>query len=98
MTFAIGDAEFPGLSKLTEEAGEMLQVVGKLMAVHGTAKGWDGTDLRERFVLELADLSAAIHFVVNKALTIEESELLMVRFRAKYVMFVQWHDQQRSCE
>lgn len=94
MTFAIGDAVLPGVSKVVEEAGELLQVVGKLMAVHGSPKGWDGTDLMERFVLELGDLSAAIHFVVKKALTIEENELLMVRFRSKFALFELWHAEQ----
>jgi hypothetical protein len=94
VTFAIGDVELPGVSKVVEEAGELLQVVGKLMAVHGSPEGWDGTDLRERFVLELADLAAAIHFVVKRALTVEESELLVVRFRAKFALFEQWHVEQ----
>lgn len=94
MTFAIGDVELPGVSKVVEEAGELLQVVGKLMAVHGSPEGWDGTDLRERFVLELADLVAAIHFVTKRALTVEENELLIVRFRGKLALFEQWHAEQ----
>lgn len=59
MTFAIGDAVLPGVSKVVEEAGELLQVVGKLMAVHGSPEGWDGTDLRERFVLESGSSSSS---------------------------------------
>lgn len=94
MTFAIGDQDLPGLSKLTEEAGELLQVVGELMAVHGMTKGWDGTDLRARLVAELADISAAIHFVINKALTAKEARTLMARFRDKYAKFEQWHAEQ----
>lgn len=91
MTFAIGDRDLPGLSKLTEEAGELIQVVGKLMAVHGMAEGWDGTDLRERFVLELGDLAAAIQFVVGRVLTVEEVRLLRARIQEKFTKFEQWH-------
>lgn len=94
MTFAIGDQDLPGLSKLTEEAGELLQVVGKLMATHGMAEHWDGTDLRERFVLELGDLSAAIQFVVSRVLTLEEVRVLRARIREKYAKFEQWHGTQ----
>lgn len=94
MTFAIGDRDLPGISKVTEEAGELLQVVGKLMATHGMAEHWDGTDLRARLVEELGDLSAAIHFVVKKALTDDEARALMARFRLKFAQFEKWHQEQ----
>lgn len=62
--FAFGDAEWPGLAKVNEEAGEVIQVIGKLMMVHGRSKHWSG-DLRQMLVEELADLMAAIDFVVD---------------------------------
>lgn len=94
MTFAIGDQELPGISKLTEEAGELLQIVGKLMAVHGASKGWDGSDLRKNFVLELGDLCAAVQFVIGRALTVEEVRLLRDRIREKFALFEKWHQEQ----
>lgn len=39
--FAIGSPVWPGLSKLAEEAGETLQVVGKLMGTGGESAHWD---------------------------------------------------------
>lgn len=94
MTFAIGDRDLPGLSKVTEEAGELLQVVGKLMATHGMAEHWDGTNLRERFVLELGDLAAAVQFVITHALTDAELRMYRARVREKFEKFMQWHDEQ----
>jgi NTP pyrophosphatase (non-canonical NTP hydrolase) len=53
--FAIGDNEWAGLSKLIEEAGEVIQVGGKLMGSRGDTNHWSG-DLREKLVEELGDL------------------------------------------
>jgi NTP pyrophosphatase (non-canonical NTP hydrolase) len=61
--YAIGSETWPGLSKLVEECGEVLQVAGKLMGTGGQVEHWDGTDLRERMTEELADLLAAIDFL-----------------------------------
>jgi NTP pyrophosphatase (non-canonical NTP hydrolase) len=63
--FAIGDQEWPGLSKLTEECGEVLQVIGKLIASGGLVEHWDGSNLKERLETELGDLKAAIAFVIK---------------------------------
>lgn len=90
MTFAIGDQQWPGLSKLTEECGEVLQVIGKLMATHGNAAHWDGTDLRQRLLAELGDLAGAFEFVVG---FLPAADLVAVRARAreKYALFQKWH-------
>lgn len=87
--FEIGAKEWPGLSKLTEEAGEVLQVVGKLMGTKGQRQHWDGTDLEHRLVEELADLEAAIAFVIvaNGLLT----EKYQGRVQAKFEQFKRWH-------
>lgn len=65
-SFSIGGTVWPGLSKLIEECGEVLQIAGKLIATRGESTHWDGDgDLVERLEEELADLLAAIHFVVS---------------------------------
>ncbi len=92
--FAFGDKEWPGIAKLNEEAGELVQVIGKLMMTHGMAEHWDGTGLRERFVLELGDLAAAIQFVVGRVLTTDEVRLFRTRIQEKFMKFEQWHMQQ----
>lgn len=64
--FSIGSEVWPGISKLIEECGEVLQVCGKLIAISGDTKHWDGTNLRERLETELGDLAAAMEFVVAR--------------------------------
>ncbi len=94
--FCIGSTIFPGLSKLIEECGEVCQVAGKLMATGGESKHWDGSDLRQRLMEELADLSAAIDFVicVNGLDTVE----IITRTNKKFDQFHQWHKEQQRKE
>lgn len=92
--FAFGDKEWPGLSKLNEEAGELIQVIGKLMMTHGKAKHWDGSDLRTRIIEEMADETAALDFVAFHALTAEERDVLRVRAKEKLALFKKWHEEQ----
>jgi NTP pyrophosphatase (non-canonical NTP hydrolase) len=87
--FAIGDKEWPGVSKLIEEAGEVAQVCGKLLGTRGERIHFDGSDLRARLGEELADLLAAIFFVI------EENDLdagaIDVRAVQKLATFNRWH-------
>jgi len=64
--FSIGGALWPGVSKLIEEAGEVIQVAGKLLGSRGVEVHWDGSNLRERLEEEIADLLAACVFVVEE--------------------------------
>ena len=94
--FAIGDKEWPGISKLVEEAGEVLQVCGKLIALGGDHLHWDGTTLKERLEEEIADLSAAIEFVVDK----RDLDLAKMTVRAseKRRLFEKWHEEGRRAK
>lgn len=96
LPFAIGGSNWPGLSKLIEECGEVLQVAGKLIATGGQPEHWDGSDLRERVVDELGDLLAALSFVRKHALTDVEDVHVAIRSQAKYRLFLQWHEEQRT--
>ncbi len=62
--YSIGHDNWNGLSKLIEEAGETIQVAGKLVGSSGEESHWDGTNLRVRLEDELADLMAACQFVI----------------------------------
>ncbi len=87
--FSIGSNVWPGVSKLAEEAGEVMQVVGKLMGTGGASEHWDGTNLRARLADELADLSAAIEFVIDKCdMPVEQ---IRARMREKLTTFDRWH-------
>lgn len=47
-SFSLGSRTWPGLSKLVEECGEVLQIAGKIMGTGGRGAGKDiERDLRE---------------------------------------------------
>lgn len=88
--YAIGDRHWPGISKLVEEAGEVIQVCGKLMGTRGKVEHWDGTTLNERLEDELGDLLAAINFVITHCPRIDRTRVLK-RAADKTVLFEGWH-------
>lgn len=89
--FAIGSDTWPGLSKITEEAGEVLQVVGKLVGTGGEIMHWDGSNLLDRLIEEIGDVLAACEFVitVNKI----NKDLIDKRRKQKLALFFQWHNE-----
>lgn len=90
--FAIGSGTWPGISKLVEELGEVAQVAGKLIAAGGRTEHWDGTDLRARLEDELADLSAAIAFVISRNGL--DAARIAERRETKLRRFETWHREQ----
>ncbi len=92
--FAFGDKEWPGLAKLNEESGELIQVIGKLMMTHGASGYWGGVELRVRLIEEMADQAAAIDFVSDHVLTAEEAMALVERMKQKRAQFERWHKEQ----
>lgn len=88
--FAIGDREWPGLSKLVEETGEVAQVVGKLMGTRGDTQHYSGLDLRTALENELGDLLAAIKFVGSHCEALS-ANAIHSRAEEKYAQFVTWH-------
>ena len=82
-----------GLGKLAEECGEVIQVVGKLIQypLHqliGSFPHPDGTYLRERLEDELADVLAAISFVIEKLNL--RSQTISKRKHEKLELFRKW--------
>lgn len=94
--FEIGADQWPGISKLVEECGEVLQVCGKLMGTKGEVTHWDGKlgDLRERLTCEMGDLFAALHFV-GKHCRIDQKAVEQ-RMNRKLAQFEEWHGQQTA--
>jgi NTP pyrophosphatase (non-canonical NTP hydrolase) len=92
--FAIGSNTWPGISKLIEETGEVQQVCGKLIALGGEANHWDGTNLKQRLEEELADLQAAIGFVIGHC----DLDVSVITERAtrKILQFSSWHTSNKS--
>jgi NTP pyrophosphatase (non-canonical NTP hydrolase) len=95
--FKIGSHNWSGISKLVEEAGEVMQVCGKLIGTGGKLEHWDnGPNLKDRLEDELADLLAAIDFVskINHL----DQEKINDRVFAKYQLFLEWHKATRIKE
>lgn len=90
--FAIGSKKWNGLAKLSEESGEVVQVIGKLTATGGEAEHWDGTNLRDRLIEEIGDVLAACVFVGEYNGFIDE---IGVRAATKLTIFRQWNESQQ---
>jgi NTP pyrophosphatase (non-canonical NTP hydrolase) len=85
---AIGSKTWPGLAKLAEEAGELVQVIAKL-AAYPDSPHPDGSDLRERLIEEMGDVLAAAEFV-EEANALPLARLHDRRTR-KLNRFRRWH-------
>lgn len=81
-----------GVAKLIEEMGELHQVLGKKLAWWDTDEPhWDGSTLRDRMVDEMADVQAAIYFVIDQ-LGLDEPRF-DARSLAKGQLFKTWQEQ-----
>ena len=89
---AIGSDTWPGLAKIAEEAGEVIQVIGKLMAFPDAVYP-DGTDLKWALTNELGDLKAAIEYAVKQN---GLQGPVRERMAEKRGRFRRWHSQERG--
>lgn len=87
--YAFTSPRWPGLAKLMEEAGEVVQVGGKILMVGGSTAHWEGDGLDARLTKELADLAAAIDFMVAHAPEID-AQAFHDRAFAKLALFEKW--------
>lgn len=93
-SFSIGSQVWPGASKLVEECGELLQVLGKLVATHGAEGPWDGTNLVRRLEDELGDVLAAAYFLLDVNKDRLNEDRVRERHSSKFNTFVTWHIKQ----
>lgn len=90
--YGFGTDSWPGLAKLVEEAGEVVQVAAKLLGTGGRLGHWDGTNLARRLEEELGDLRAAIDFFVAHNSDQLDTAAIRQRTATKVGVFEGWHD------
>ena len=90
--FSIGSTKWPGISKLIEECGEVIQVCGKLIGTGGLIHHWDGTNLKERLEDEIGDVMAAVSFITLKCCL--DHKRIAARQIEKLALFRKWHEEQ----
>lgn len=83
-----------GLAKLIEECGELQQVCGKKLAYFDTDRHPDGTQLSLRMQDEIADVLAAVQFVVHK-FNLDNKEI-NARIIRKTRMFESWDAEKKN--
>jgi NTP pyrophosphatase (non-canonical NTP hydrolase) len=86
--YEIGSEVWPGLAKLAEEAGEVVQVAAKIIGASGRDRYYDGTDLRRRLIEECGDLTAAIAFFTE---TNDLGRAVDKRAAEKLTLLRRWH-------
>jgi hypothetical protein len=96
-SYCIGSDEWNGLSKLIEELGELQQVCGKLIGSEGSTDHWSG-DLKEKFIEELGDVSAAMDFFVVR--NFDSCDISRIEFQRslKYDRFNTWNKEIRDAK
>lgn len=91
--YALGSTVWPGLAKLAEETGELVQVLGKILGIGGRTDHWSG-DLAAMLVDEMGDVLAALELFAAENLTIAQRRTLADRHARKLRLFQDWHDEQ----
>jgi NTP pyrophosphatase (non-canonical NTP hydrolase) len=95
--FKFGAKVWPGIAKLVEELGEVIQVCGKLMMLSDimlqTGEHWSG-NLKTMIEDELGDALAAINFV--RSYCELDNARIVARYEEKIIKFKQWHREQQD--
>jgi NTP pyrophosphatase (non-canonical NTP hydrolase) len=87
--FAFGSTIWPGMAKLIEECGEVVQVGGKLMQRGGRTEHWSG-DLLKMLTEEIADVIAAATIVIELNAQLDTTAIAE-RITTKLDTFRGWH-------
>lgn len=92
--FIIGTTEWPGIAKLMEECGELVQACGKLLA-YPDGPHPDGGNTRDYLHDEIADVMAAIEFVQIANAGVLDNAWINDRRDVKLQTFRGWHGNPR---
>lgn len=87
-----GSSTWPGLVKVAEEAGEVVQVIAKMLAVGADPSRRGTAAMRHRLLEEIADLNAAVTFALDHSdLDATERSFIAERTAAKREKYGRWH-------
>lgn len=89
-SFGFGTDVWPGAAKLMEEAGEVVQVISKLIVNGGSTDYWGDRDLHELMIEELGDLSATIIFFGEQNFSPEDLNKIAARAQLKLDRYAVW--------
>lgn len=64
--YTMQNRNWPGMAKVIEEAGEVLQLCGKIMSIRGATTYFKGEDLRNELQDEIGDLLASLNFLIDE--------------------------------
>lgn len=88
--YSIGSNKLPGLGKMVEEAGELLTVLGKLIAVDGGSEYWENRNLYNDLEEELGDMLASIEFFLSCNEDIVSPKWIGKRREEKVRLYREW--------
>lgn len=88
--YTMNNTIWPGLAKVVEEAGEITQVAGKIMACFGQDTYYGGEDLRGHLQEEAADLIASLTYLIEENKL--DKKAISKRVRKKLAKYYQWKE------
>lgn len=91
---SIGSFVVPGIIKVKEECGELIQVLAKVAAIGMIDRYWDGTKLNIKLIEEIGDVEATLEYL--KAHNGLDREAIKARKKAKLKKFARWHKNVRA--
>lgn len=87
--YFIGAGRLAGVSKIIEEAGELLEIIGKVQGSKGMFTHWTG-HLERKLYEEVADVYAALDFFMSHD-GLKWVQAVNERRAKKLAMFKDWH-------
>ena len=89
--YTLTSEKWRGLSKLSEEMGELQQVLAKIVENGGSLDYWD-KDLKTSLLEELGDVAASFSFFVCNNMSDDDLDRICDRQDLKIEKYEEWSD------